>query len=261
MKYAAYPDQAGDDFVEGCRTLSKLGIDSVVLRNYDNQPILQCTDAACQECLKILIDFKLKVVAIAGDPGNRHPAYVANDRDKVKRSALLANYFNADYVRIWPGKCYRQIDRDWPKLHGFMLETAEFLATAGIKWFVEPNYSSAMSLKACRRLMYEHLPKCRYSYDPVAMSLGQKIDVLEFYNELADNISFIDLRDMVLGFGMCPVGQGDMLWKDILPKLINKDIVAVFDPSLGYRFKTAQGKVDTFKYAYDGYQALLESLT
>ena len=260
MLYAAYPDQAGDTFLDGCRTLKNLGIKNVALRNYDNQPILLMSDAACQECLQILTEFGLNVMSICGDAGNRHPTYIAGDKDKVKRSVVLANYFKAEYIRIWPGKLGKNTDVCWPKLHSFLLEVDDAATKSGLKWCIEPNYSSYLSFKANRAVILENMPDCKYVYDPVAMALGQKINAHNYYNEIAKNVVMIDLRDMVCGVGMCPVGQGEMDWKTVLPKVKDKNIIAVFDPSLGYRYKDVQGKAEIFKYAFDGYYAFLKSL-
>lgn len=259
MIFAAYADQAGDTFGESCEVLASLGIKNLFIRSFNAQPILDCSDEDCKEILRTIGEHKLNILGFVSDVGNRHPMYVRLDGEKLSRSILLAKYFGAQYLRIWPGKLARNLHRDWPKLHSFLAECLDKVAAAGLQAILEPTYGSFMCQKSMRSMVYEHLPIAKYLYDPVALALGQRLDIVEYWREISVNVAVVELRDVIHDQGLVPVGHGDMQWSKILPEIAPGSVL-VLDPGLGYRYKGRVGKSETFKYAFEQCRSFLSEV-
>lgn len=261
IKVAAYLDEAGDDLVNACLTLVDCGIPYVVLRYaYGGKNICDSTDQNCQNLKRLVNESDLSVIGIASDLGKVNASSLLDtNHDDIDRVMHIANYFNASFVRIHAGLKTR--DNASTIIDKWMTLIVEKCISHNLLPLLEITHDSYYNQPADVAMLLSKYQKWRLLYDPVQLILKRNINpFVKYWSLLKNRVEAIDIRDYKIGKGYKSPGFGDAKITETVRDAINSGYKgwAILEPSLGRRYGSAYSKKDTFKFAYDGLQRIIE---
>lgn len=258
LKLAAYLDEAGEDLVSACKTLSDLKFNYVVLRHAWGGNICDVNDQVCARLRRTLADHNLSVVALVGDLGkvdvtqlNRTP------KDKIDRLFNLASYFQAGMVRVHAGVKSKAVDE--AAVNNWMQMITDRCLAGGLVPLYEVTDESVYREPAEVAKLLSAFKRWKLLYDPVQLIIQQNQNPFSRYWTLLRNVTAaVDLRDFKIGYGYKPVGYGDARMKLTVQEGLvgNYKGWYFFEPSLGRKYGSAVTKEDTFKLALEALENL-----
>jgi len=99
---SAFADEISKDLKEQLTVLKEIGIGYLDLRGVWGKNVMDLTDAETRDVKKMMADFGIRLAAVGSPIGKTkidQPAQV--ERDRVKKAADLAEFFNAKYIRVF----------------------------------------------------------------------------------------------------------------------------------------------------------------
>jgi hypothetical protein len=259
LKLASYVDEAGEDPVSACKTLSAHKFNYIVLRNIWSSNICDATDQSCSHIRKLFVDHNLSVVALVSDIGKVDSNQLQHiPKEKIDRLFHLASYFQTSMVRIHCGvKSKNQDD-------GAVLAWAQMITERCLAWNLTPIYEiidESIYYNPVDVAKFLSVNKrWRLLYDPVQLIIRQNQNPFtRYWTLLKPSTAAVDLRDFKIGYGYKPVGVGDARIKLTVDEGLNGNYKGwyFFEPSLGRRYASAVTKAETFKLAYEALENLV----
>lgn len=263
LKLAAYLDEAADDPASACKVLHSCNITHAVLRRMWANNICTLSDHACLELRNTLNKFKINTTMIITNVG-----YVpinelmSTQLPLLKRSILLAKYFNAPMIRIGFGTKSNTIqDKYIHQIKQWIEHALDECFINNLTPLFEVNHTS-IHYKSIEVLeLFKNYKKLRLLFDPAELITHQHLNpYTKYWTLLKSYVSAIDVHDCKIGVGFKPIGYGDCQFKHIMADttLMKYNGWWFLEPSLGRRHGSAISKQETFKMAYDALQAFIK---
>jgi len=234
-RLAAYLDEAGDDPATACLTLAGHGVKYACLRRAWTGPVAELSDQALSKLRDLLSQHAIQPVSLAVPP--------AGDPE---RAALVAAYFGVQFLHLRPGS--EQELRLGQELAVRDNLTPLLELRPGSPW-LEP----AAAVEALTAY-----PRWRLLYDPAELLPGCPDPFVRYWTLLKSKVGVIDLHDLRVGQGFCPVGHGDGAWARTLSDAAQAGFSGWYflEPGLGRRYGSALQRQDTFGLAIQGLETL-----
>lgn len=255
MRVACFLDEVDDDSVVAASKAAEFGIKNVVLRRLWSYPLDSATDPACMKLIGALKKHNLTVPIVTAQVAatNVQILLTEENRTKFNRALLLAGYFHASAIRIFPGVVtLRESEKHVEMAHKWLEFTSNEarrhrlvpLLQVGPECFCQ----TAEEIKAILNKYKMYL-----IYDPAALLVKRPQDVSGFHDILRPYIHSYCIRDFKIGEGFRPYGLGSVGW-DKIKNDLKTDSWFLIDPCLGHRHGGLYGKQAIFKAAYEHWQ-------
>jgi hypothetical protein len=260
LKLAAYLDEAGEEPESGCHTLVSKGIHYVVLRHCWTGNICGISDTGHQKLANLLNGHNLTTICIASELGQVDANQLSRiSDDQIDKVLHICAYYGAPMVRIFIGN--KTNGEASKSINEWMQRISDKCLIAGITPLLEITKDSHL-FKApdIAKLLSDHV-HWRLLYDPVQLIIQQNQNpFVRYWTLLKDKTGVIDIRDFKIGKGFKPAGFGDSKIDLTITDALNSNYKGWFflEPSLGRRHGQAQTKKETFQFALEGLDAVLQ---
>lgn len=260
LKIAAYLDEAGEDPATGCTTLSKQGIHYAVLRHCWADNVCNLSDTGHQRLITTIRDHNLTVICIASELGRLPVDQLSRVSDSQIGDVLnVCTYYGAPLVRIFVGlKTSDPIEA----AYSWMERIAKRCEDANVTPLLEVTADSHLYNPTDVAHALAAHKRWQLLYDPVQYIMRQSQNpFVKYWTLLKQRTGAIDVRDMKIGKGFKPPGFGDSMINLTVKDAISSGYSGWFfiEPSLGRRHAGAQTKPETFLFAIQGLNIILQS--
>ena len=260
LKLAAYLEEAGEEPEASCRTLANNKIHYVVLRHCWTGNVCGISDTGHQKLTTIVHDHDLTVICVASELGQTDAGQLARISDEnIDRVMNICAYYKAPMVRVYVGN--KSASNVGDAISDWMGRVSEKCIASSITPVLEVTPESHIYQPHQIAKLLATYKHWQLLYDPVQFILRQNQDpFIKYWTLLKDRTGAIDIRDLKIGKGFKPPGFGDskigMTIKDALDSAYKGWFF--LEPSLGRRHGQALTKSDTFQYALEGLDIILQ---
>lgn len=260
LKLAAYLDEAGEEPVSGCKTLAANNIHYLVLRHCWTGNVCGISDAGHQKLASIIRDQDLTVICIASELGKIEANQLSRiSDDQINRVLDICSYYRAPMVRIYIGnKNSNTTNND---IENWMGRVEELCLTANVTPLLEVTAESHLHKAPDVAKLLSTYKHWKLIYDPVQFILRQNQDpFVRYWTLLKSRVGAIDIRDVKIGRGFKPPGFGDAKIDLTIKDSLDSNYKGWFfmEPSLGRRHAHARTKKDTFQFALESLDVILD---
>lgn len=262
IKLAAYLDEAGEEPDKGCKTLNDEGIFYTALRHVWTNNICEINDSSHKRLYKIINSYNMSVIMIASELGKVNAANLPSITDQeIDKVINICRHYGASFVRVYIGQ--RNVNISIKEIDIWMNRVGEKCTKNNITPLYEITSDSYADKAAeVAELLATH-KQWKLLYDPVSLIIKQNINpFIKYWTLLKSHVEIIDVRDMKIGKGFKPPGFGDSKIDLTIKDAIQSKFGGWFmiESSLGRKHGAAVTKSDTFKYAIEGFDGILNSL-
>lgn len=261
LALAAYLDEAGEDPASSCESLKKHNINYVFLRHVWAGNVTNLSDTNHAKLKGLLNNNDLSVIGIATDLGKTNASKLALIPDeKIEQAANICRYYNASMVRVFIGEKDNHFNLDDIKL--WMERVGNNFSKHGITPLLEVTPDASYTDSTDIADLLNSNKTWRLLYDPVNFILKKNVDpFVRHWTLLKQFVKAVDVRDLKIGSGFKPPGMGDSKIEMTLQDSINNNSKHwfVMEPSLGRRHGQGRTKADTFGFAIEGLNMILDS--
>lgn len=225
LKLSGFSDEISPVFDEQLKTVRKLGLSNIELRNVDGVNVSELTPQKCKEVKEKLRESGVSVSSIGSPIGK---ISIADDfsshMEKLKRTLEIQKELDAPYVRIF--SFYLPAAETPEQFRAQVFERISAFIEEASKWgsvLLHENEKQIYGDTAprCRELMKEFYgPHFRAVFDFANfVEVGQ--DTVEAFELLRPYIEYVHIKDALKAEGrIVPAGMGDGRVKELLAELI-----------------------------------------
>jgi len=261
IRLAAYLDEIDDDPDKAGQLLTSKHIQGVCIRRAWCRDISSMPDNAIGILSTILTKHQLIPVLLHTEIGCVSPEKLIDEEPKLIRAMQICKFLKCKSLRIGFGQsttsnAIEQINR-W-------LTTSSSLSISyDLSLILEPTFDCYHNQPASIAILFNKFKRINLLYDPALLIARSKINpFIKFWSLLKSRVSFIDIHDFKTGNSAKPAGYGDAQLDILIADAIACNFSGWFclEPNLGRRYGNFTTKKDTFLYAFDAFEALLQRI-
>lgn len=264
IKLAAYLDEAGEDPQSACLTLKKHNINYAILRETWTGNVCDMSDNGHHRLRKLLEDNDISPIAIASNLGKLAHTKLSLITDKQIDDCInICKYYNSQYLRIYVGEEDKSRDIELDKIYDWVNKATQKCLENNVICLYEITSNSTIFKAVDVVKMLSSIKNLRIIYDSAGLIIKHNFNpFIKHWPLLKNYIDIIDVRDVKIGHGFKVAGFGDSRIDMTINDAVNSNYKGWYaiEPSFGRKFGTANTKEDTFAYAVEGIDKLLEKI-
>lgn len=264
INVSAYLDEAGEDPQSACQTLASHNIHYAILRDAWTGNVCTMSDNGHSKLKSLLASHGISAIAIASTLGKMPvPSLSTIDDKQINECINICKYYNSKYLRVFAGENDKHIPAAIEIVNNWMKRISEACVLNGIKCLYEVTSDSAVFQAADVAKLLSVNKNVGLVYDSAGLIIKQNFNpFIRHWPLIKSHVEIIDVRDVKIGHGFKVAGLGDAKIDMTIKDAIQTNYKGWFaiEPSFGRKFATATTKQQTFAYAVEGLDKILEQL-
>lgn len=265
IKLAAYLDEAGEDPQSSCKVLVKHHINYVILRDTWTGNVCSMSDNGHSRLKSLLSEHDISAIMIASTLGKVEQDKLLQIEDQAIINCInICKYYKCKYLRIFAGLMPKNSHTvNQTVVNTWVRKVADMCLNDGIKCLYEVTSDSVLFQAADIAKLLSQNTNLGLIYDAAGLIIKRSFNpYIKHWPLLKSNTDIIDIRDVKIGQGFKVAGHGDSKIDMTIKDAIESNYKGWFaiEPSLGRKFASATTKEQTFAYAVEGIDKILDKL-
>jgi len=258
---AAYLDEAGEDPLSACKTLTQHNIKHAILREAWSGNVCSMSDSGHGKLKSILSDYGIQTIMIASTLGKIDYRSLSTITDQQITDAMnICKYYRCNYLRIFVGEKDKFNNSvNMVMVDAWIRRVSEISLLNGIQCLYEITSDSTI-FDAVETIKLIKDNNIGLIYDAAGLIIKHNFNpFIKHWPLLRNYTHIIDVRDLKIGQGFKVVGHGDSRIDMTINDAVDNKYKGWFaiEPSFGRKFGSATTKEDTFSYAVEGLLSVL----
>lgn len=264
INLTAYLDEAGEDPQASCKTLTDHSIHYAILRDAWTGNVCAMSDNGHSKLKSLLAEHNISAIMIASILGKvDHNKLQTIDDDQINKCINICKYYHCKYLRVFTGETTPGQSINISLVYSWIKRVTELCEINGINCLYEVTSDSTIFQAADVAKLLSSNKNIGLIYDAAGLILKHSFDPFTKHWSLLKNMTHvIDVRDVKIGHGFKVAGLGDTKIDMSIVDAINSNYKGWFaiEPSFGRKFASATTKQQSFAYAVEGLDKIIQKL-